>query len=64
MRNQGRKLIFSLFHACHKTENIFLYFFTDLKTNQLSYSISSWPVRAHKDYKTSMHKSVDSLKLS
>ena len=28
--------IFSLSHACDKTENIFLFFFTDLKTNHLS----------------------------
>ena len=26
--------------TCDKTENIFLYFFTELKTNDLSYSIS------------------------
>ena len=31
---------FSLSQACDKTENIFLYFFTKLKTNHLSYSIS------------------------
>ena len=31
--------IFSFSHAREKTENIFLYFFTKLKTNHLSYSI-------------------------
>ena len=31
--------IFSFSHAREKTENIFLYFFTELKTNHLSYSI-------------------------
>ena len=29
---------FSLSHACHKTKNIFLYFFTELKTYHLPYS--------------------------
>ena len=29
----------SLSHACDKTRNIFLYFFTKLKTYYLSYSI-------------------------
>ena len=35
----GDSEIFSLFHACHKTKNIFLYFFTELKTYHLPYSI-------------------------
>ena len=30
-------IIFSLSHACDKTKNIFLYFFTELKTYHLSY---------------------------
>ena len=29
----------SLTHTCDKTKNIFLHFFTDLKTNRLFYSI-------------------------
>ena len=33
-------MIFSLSHAYDKIKNIFVYFFTDLKTNHLSYSIS------------------------
>ena len=31
--------IFSLSHACGKTKSIFLYFFTELKTYHLSYSM-------------------------
>ena len=31
--------IFSLSHACDKKKNIFLYFFTELKTYYLSFSI-------------------------
>ena len=55
IRNQGKNFIidlfmkdfthmdswfFSLSHACDKTKNILVYFFTDLKTNHVSYSIS------------------------
>ena len=34
-----RLRIFSLSHACDKTKNIFLYFFSELKPYDLSYSI-------------------------
>ena len=35
--------IFSLFHARDKTKSIFLYFFTELKTYHLSYSVYKNP---------------------
>ena len=46
-----RLRIFSLSHACDKTENIFLYFFTKLKLKPsllFYFHWSSWPVRAHR----------------
>ena len=52
------------FLPCDKTENIFLHFFTKLKSLLFYFHWTSWPVRAHKDYKTFMHWSVDSLKLT
>ena len=52
------------FLPCDKTENIFLHFFTKLKSLLFYFHWTSWPLRVHKDYKTFMHWSVDSLKLT
>ena len=54
---------FSLCHACDKTKNIFLYFFTRLKTYHLPYSICNifWvpPSNSYQDH----HSKSSSIKL-